>query len=149
VPERDLPFVRGGYCLVCRQVAHERTNDYGDLSQFFKQKVSTLKTWNSLQNTWLKQANSKNQEIAWRMLQRAVNGRPVGAPMLLYVRYHGKLRAFRPLPPPIAPARWHGCVVAAYFYHGVLLSSDYDAQDHVMALNQRKQGGSPMPGATA
>src|SRR4051794_33382061 len=44
--DRDQPFLRGGYCQVCRQVAHDRTLDYTDLASFFKQKVSTLKTWN-------------------------------------------------------------------------------------------------------
>ena len=148
--DRDQPFLLGGYCQVCRNVAHDRTLDYVDLANFFKQKVSTLKTWNSLQNVWLKQANSKSREIAWRMLQRAVNNRPAGAPMILFVDYNGKRRAFRPLPPPIAPARWHGCVIAAYFYHGVLLPADYDADEHIAALNLRRQieGNAPRPSST-
>jgi hypothetical protein len=139
MPDRDETFLRNGYCQVCRQVAHERTLDYQDLGRFFKQKVSTLRTWNSLQNVWLAKANSKSRDIAWRMLQRAVNARPAGAPMLLYVVYNGKQRSFRPLPPPISRARWHGCVIATYFYSGVLLSADYSADERIAAINLRKQ----------
>jgi len=138
-PMSDQPFNRGGYCQVCRNIAHHRTLDYRDFSEFIRQHESSLRTWNTLQNVWLARANSKNREIAWRMLQRAVNNRPAGAGMILFVDYKGKRRAFRPLPPTIAPARWHGCVIAAYFYNNVLLSADYDADEHHAALNVRRQ----------
>lgn len=147
--DRDQPFNANGYCQACRKIAHDRVLDYEDLARFFKQKVSTLKTWNSLQNAWLEKAHA-NPEFALNALKRAVNGRPAGAPMFLHVDYHGSRRTFRPLPPQIAPARWHGCVVAAFFYDGVLLGRDYSANDHIAALNQRKQIAgtlAPTPGA--
>jgi len=143
--ERDRPFVRAGSCLVCKLSPHDRVLDYADLSLFLHQKVATLKTWVSLQNTWLEKANSKNPGIAERMLQRAVNGRAAGAPMYLSVEYHGKRRVFRPLPPVIAPARWDGHVISVYLYQHVLLSASYDIEEHVTALNLRKQIDARMP----
>lgn len=149
--ERDRPFVRAGFCLVCKLSPHDRVLDYDDLSHFLKQKVATLKTWVSLQNAWLEKANSKNRDIAQRMLQRAVNGRAAGAPMYLSVEYHGKHRVFRPLPPMIAPARWDGHVISVYLYQHVLLSSSYDAEEHISQLNLRQQidARTPSPGGTS
>ena len=76
--------------------------------------------------------------------------------MILFVDYHGKRRAFRPLPPPIAPARWHGCVISAWLYSGLLLGvtadrlGDYNPDEHISALNLRRQieGKSPRPTVT-
>lgn len=137
--ERDRPFVRAGFCLVCKLSPHDRVLDYDDLSHFLKQKVATLKTWVSLQNAWLEKANSKNRDIAQRMLQRAVNGRAAGAPMYLSVEYHGNRRVFRPLPPMITPARWCGHVISVYLYQHLLLSASYDAEEHISHLNLRQQ----------
>lgn len=137
--ERDRPFVKVGLCLVCKMKAHDRVLDYEDLAVFLKQSVNTLKTWNTLQNTWLEQANSKNPAIALAMLKRAVNGRAAGAPMFLHVDYHGKKRTFRPLPPMIAPARWCGCVISALLYSRILLGPVYDPEEDLQTRNQRKQ----------
>ena len=136
--ERDRPFVLVGICLVCKRKAHDRVLDYEDLSIFLKQKVSTLKTWNSLQNLWLAKANSKNRDIALAMLKRAVNGRPAGAPMYLHIEHAGKRRTFRPLPPMIAPARWCGCVISAYLYSHILLGPEYVPADDIAARNLRR-----------
>jgi hypothetical protein len=145
--ERDRPFVRAGSCLVCKLSPHDRVLDYDDLSHFLKQKVATLKTWVSLQNTWLEKTNSKNPDIAERMLQRAVNNRAAGTPMYLSVDYHGTRRVFRPLPPMIAPARWCGHVISVYLYQHVLLSASYDVEEHITQLNLRKQIDARMPAA--
>ena len=147
--ERNEPFNQNGYCQACKRIAHERILDYNDLARFFKQKVSTLKTWNSLQNAWLTRAHATNRTFALNALKRTVNGRPAGGPMFLHVEYHGKRRIFRPLPPQIAPARYHGCVISAYFYDGVLLSGNYDPSEHIAALNQRKQIEGKVPPPTA
>lgn len=137
--DRNEPFNQNGYCQACKRIAHDRVLDYSDLACFFKQKASTIKTWNSIQNAWLTQAHATNPAFALNALRRHVNGRPAGAPMFLYVEYHGKRRMFRALPPQIAPARYHGCVVSAYFYDGVILSGNYDPSEHIAALNLRKQ----------
>ena len=140
----QLPFDRLGLCVVCRQPAHDRFHNYESLASFLKQTPATLKTWWALENAYLSGLNA-NREFAFNQLKREVNALPAGAPMFRHVLYGGKKRTFRPLPPTVAPQRWDGCVVAAYAYSSVLIGPQYNREDHIAAMNLRKQRGTPGP----
>lgn len=127
-----------GYCAICGLSEHRRFYNYKTLGEFLGVSYATVKTWASLTKAYVEQAHP-NPEVGWNQLMRAVNNLPTGAPLVLKVR-SGKTaaRGFRPLPPPIAPHRYAGCVIAAYAYD-VIIGSEFNMAKYDAAINSRKQ----------
>lgn len=141
-----------GYCPICGLPEHRRFFNYKTLGEFLGASYPTVKTWASLTNTYVERAHP-NAEIGWNQLKRTINNLPTGAPMILQVTSGQQTdRGFRPLPPPLAPTRYHGCVIAAWAYKDVLIGPDYSRTEYVAAVNSRKlraealRGNSPEKG---
>lgn len=138
------PFIKASeqpraHCPICGFPEHRRFYNYKTLGELLDDTpYATIKTWSSLTRTWVERAHP-NVEIGWNQLKRTINSLPAGAPMILRVP-SGKqqARAFRPLPPPIAPQRYNGCVCAAWAYREVLLGPDFVRADLDAATNSRR-----------
>ncbi|HEY2092696.1 MAG TPA: hypothetical protein VGJ81_12460 [Thermoanaerobaculia bacterium] len=135
------------HCPICRFPEHRRFYNYKTLGELLDSTpYGTIKTWASLTNAWIERAHP-NAEIAWKQLMRAVNTLPTGAPMILRVTSgQQKARAFRPLPPPIAPQRYSGCVCAAWVYREVLIGPEFFRMDLEAATNSRKERAAALRG---
>jgi hypothetical protein len=129
-----------GRCPICGFREHRRFYNYRTLGELLNEtSYGTIKTWASLTNTWVARAHS-NPEIAWNQLKRTINNLPTGAPMILRVPSGQQAaRAFRPLPPPLTPQRYEGCVAAAWAYRDVLIGPDFITTDLITAVNARKE----------
>ena len=129
-----------GYCPICGFPEHRRFYNYKTLGELLGDTpYATIKTWSSLTSTWVKQAHP-NEEIGWNQLKRTVKNLPTGAPMILRVPSgQQKARAFRPLPPPLEPQKYLGCVAAAWAHKSVLIGPEFDREELVAAVNSRKQ----------
>ncbi len=142
--ESELP---AAHCPICRFPEHRRFYNYQTLGELLDNTpYGTIKTWASLTNSWVERAHP-NGEIGWKQLMRAVNTLPTGAPMILRVASGQQpARAFRPLPPPIAPQRYSGCVCAAWVYREVLIGPEFFKIDLEAATNSRKERAASLRG---
>jgi hypothetical protein len=138
-----------GCCPICGFPEHRRFYNYKTLGELLNDtSYGTIKTWASLTNTWVKRAHS-NPDIGWNQLKRAISNLPTGAPMILRVPSgRQQARAFRPLPPPLAPQRYAGCVAASWAYRDCLIGPDFIKTDLIAAINSRKQRADQLRGAT-
>lgn len=138
-PVERLAHDRLGYCLTCRVAAHARFFDYDSLADILNVSRETIKLWANCTNAWVAAANP-NPEIGWNRLKATVNNRPAGADLTMHTTYGGKKdRAFRPLPQPIVPQRYDGCVIAVFAHWDVLVGPRYNNDDAIAAINLRKQ----------
>jgi len=125
-------------CGTCYLDAHSLFHNYKSLAALLGRSYGTIKTWASLTNTYVQLAHP-NPEIGWNMLRRAVNALPMGAPLILYVPSGGQAaRAFRPLPLPLEPGRYLGCVAAAWVHRNIIIGPYFDRKDFEAAINSRR-----------
>ena len=134
-----LAHDRLGYCLTCRMPAHVRYFNYDSLGGILSVSRETIKLWANCTNAWVEAVNP-NPEIGWNRLKATVNSRRADADLTMHTNYGGKKdRAFRPLPQPIVPQRYDGCVVVLLAHWDVLIGPRYNNEEAIAAINLRKQ----------